>query len=103
MAMQVKPDTGEVGWKQRYRVTNWSEYDRALVNRGNLTFWFADAHDPTAMDTAAAWRAREGWAVLGDGDPALPEDQCVIPAALPRHGRIGEVADAPVPTGPAGT
>jgi hypothetical protein len=37
MAMRVKPDTGEVGLKQRYRVTNWSEYDRALVNRGNLT------------------------------------------------------------------
>ena len=43
MAMRVKPDTGEVGLKQRYRVTNWSEYDRALVNRGNLTIWFDDA------------------------------------------------------------
>ena len=42
MAMRVKPDTGEVGVKQRYRVTNWSEYDRALVNRGNLTIWFDD-------------------------------------------------------------
>ena len=43
MAMRVKPDTGGVGLKQRYRVTNWSEYDRALVNRGNLTIWFDDA------------------------------------------------------------
>ena len=43
MAMQVKPDMVEVGVKQRYRVTNWSEYDRALVNRGNLTIWFDDA------------------------------------------------------------
>ena len=42
MAMRVKADTGEVGLKQRYRVTNWSEYDRALVNRGNLTIWFDD-------------------------------------------------------------
>lgn len=42
MAMRVKPDTGEVGLKQQYRVTNWSEYDRALVNRGNLTIWFDD-------------------------------------------------------------
>ena len=41
MAMRVRPETGEVGLKQRYRVTNWSEYDRALVNRGNLTIWFA--------------------------------------------------------------
>ena len=42
MAMRVNPDTGEVGLKQRYRVTNWSEYDRALVNRGNPTIWFDD-------------------------------------------------------------
>ena len=42
MVMRVNPDTGEVGLKQRYRVTNWSEYDRALVNRGNLTIWFDD-------------------------------------------------------------
>lgn len=26
--------------KAQYRVTNWSEYDRALVERGNITFWF---------------------------------------------------------------
>lgn len=26
--------------KEKYRVTNWSEYDRALVERGNITFWF---------------------------------------------------------------
>ena len=42
MVMRVKADTGEVGLQQRYRVTNWSEYDRALVNRGNLTIWFDD-------------------------------------------------------------
>ena len=26
--------------KDRYQVKNWAEYDRALVNRGNLTIWF---------------------------------------------------------------
>lgn len=26
--------------KSGYRVRNWAEYDRALVNRGNLTIWF---------------------------------------------------------------
>lgn len=25
--------------KEKYRVTNWSEYDRALVEHGNITFW----------------------------------------------------------------
>lgn len=42
MAMRVKPKTGEDGLKQRYRVTNWSAYYRALVNRGNLTICFDD-------------------------------------------------------------
>jgi hypothetical protein len=26
--------------KGAYRVTNWPEYDRALVARGDITFWF---------------------------------------------------------------
>jgi len=30
----------EVTEKPRYRVTNWSEYDAALVKRGSLTVWF---------------------------------------------------------------
>ena len=28
--------------KAQYRVTNWPEYDRALVARGHLTLWFDD-------------------------------------------------------------
>lgn len=28
--------------KPLYRVKNWSEYDRALVQRGSLTFWLSD-------------------------------------------------------------
>lgn len=36
------PDSGvDVSPKKaKYRVTNWSEYDRALVARGDITFWF---------------------------------------------------------------
>ena len=30
-------------YKTRYRVTNWPEYDRALVRRGDLTIWFTPA------------------------------------------------------------
>jgi hypothetical protein len=29
--------------KVQYRVTNWPEYDRALVRRGSLTIWFDEA------------------------------------------------------------
>ncbi|MBK5964889.1 IS5/IS1182 family transposase [Thiocystis minor] len=41
------PDGGEGASpkKAKYRITNWSEYDRALVARGDLTFWF----DPEAI------------------------------------------------------
>ena len=36
--------------KARYRVTNWPEYDAALVRRGNLTVWFTE-------EAVAAWHA----------------------------------------------
>ena len=36
--------------KARYRVTNWSEYDASLRQRGSLTVWFTD-------EAVAAWRA----------------------------------------------
>ncbi|MER2624180.1 MAG: IS5 family transposase [Accumulibacter sp.] len=68
MAMRVKPDTGEVGLKQRYRVTNWSEYDRALVNRGNLTIWFDEAS------------IRDQWTPappVGRGKPGLYSDTAI--------------------------
>ena len=25
--------------KPRYKTTNWKQYNRALINRGSLTFW----------------------------------------------------------------
>jgi len=28
--------------KALYRVKNWSEYDKALVERGSITFWMSD-------------------------------------------------------------
>ena len=36
--------------KARYRVTNWPEYDAALVRRGSLTVWFIE-------EAMAAWHA----------------------------------------------
>ena len=33
----------------RYRVSNWRDYNRALVNRGRITFWFDEA-------AISAWR-----------------------------------------------
>jgi hypothetical protein len=36
--------------KARYRVTNWPDYDVALVRRGGITIWFTD-------EAVAAWHA----------------------------------------------
>ena len=36
--------------KSKYRVTNWPEYDAALLRRGSLTLWFTD-------EAVAAWQA----------------------------------------------
>ena len=37
--------------KTRYHVGNWAEYDRALVQRGDITMWISE-------DAIRAWRAR---------------------------------------------
>ena len=37
--------------RQKYRVTNWRDYDAALRNRGSLTIWFTE-------DAIAHWRAQ---------------------------------------------
>jgi len=29
-------------YKTKYRVSNWAEYDRALVERGNITLWISE-------------------------------------------------------------
>jgi IS5 family transposase len=36
-------------YKTKYRVSNWPEYDRALVERGNITLWISD-------DAIASWK-----------------------------------------------
>src|SRR5436305_6166845 len=36
--------------KAKYRVTNWPEYDCALVRRGSLTFWITE-------EAVEAWHA----------------------------------------------
>ncbi|MFT5950945.1 MAG: hypothetical protein ACI9BN_001201, partial [Francisella sp.] len=28
--------------KQKYKITNWSEYNKALKNRGSIDFWLTD-------------------------------------------------------------
>ena len=47
--------------KDKYRTRNWKEYNRALVNRGSITFWFSD-------DAIANW-----YSVGRTGKPGRPD------------------------------
>ena len=56
----------------RYRVRNWSDYNRALIARGRLTFWFDE-------DAVAAWRNADP--AKGPGAPKVYSDtaiQCAL-------------------------
>jgi hypothetical protein len=56
----------------RYRVRNWHDYNRALVSRGRLTFWFDEA-------AIAGWRNTE--LRSGAGTPRIYSDtaiQCAL-------------------------
>ena len=56
----------------RYRIRNWSTYNRALVARGRVTFWFDE-------DAITAWRNTDP--VTGPGTPKIYSDaaiQCAL-------------------------
>ena len=36
-------------YKTKYRVSNWAEYDQALVQRGDITLWISE-------DAVASWK-----------------------------------------------
>jgi hypothetical protein len=45
--------------KALYRVKNWSEYDKALVRRGSITFWMSDDFEKTWMYTGEKQRGSQ--------------------------------------------
>jgi len=59
--MTSKQDSFASKKKDKYRVRNWKEYNRSLVNRGSITFWFDE-------DAIEKWYATER-----DGKPGRPE------------------------------
>jgi hypothetical protein len=57
--------------KQKYRITNWKNYNRGLINRGNLTIWFGD-------DVQANWYApRKTKQPRAPGRPMIYSQQCI--------------------------
>ena len=45
--------------KALYRVKNWSEYDKALVERGSITFWLSDDFEKTWMHAGEKQRGSQ--------------------------------------------
>ncbi len=45
--------------KALYRVKNWSKYDKALVQRGSITFWLSDDFEKTWMYTGEKQRGSQ--------------------------------------------
>ncbi len=60
--------------KAKYRIRNWSDYNRSLVNRGSLTFWIAE-------DLLANWVEREKTGMRG-ASPRYSEAAIVAMASL---------------------
>lgn len=60
--------------KQKHRIRNWGEYNRALINRGSLTIWFED--------TPEKWKevARTG----NKGRPKTYSDEAILCALVIR-------------------
>ncbi len=52
----------------RYRVRNWSHYNRALIARGGLTFWIDEAALTTWRNTETRRGSGAPRVLLGYGD-----------------------------------
>ncbi len=53
MPKQTKPRSRQTGL---YRVNNWSEYEKALVQRGSITFWLSDGFEKSWLYTGKKQR-----------------------------------------------
>lgn len=53
----------------RYKVQNWSEYNKSLINRGSLTLWISE-------DAMKKWQATREKQTLGP--PRLYSDDAIL-------------------------
>ncbi|KEM48043.1 transposase DDE domain protein [Escherichia coli 6-319-05_S4_C3] len=62
--------------KQKFKITNWPTYNKALINRGSITFWLDD-------EAIQAWyesTTPSSRGMRGDADDFL--DCFIIPARI---------------------
>ena len=75
MSSKTKRSRVHPNFKTKYRVSNWPDYDRALIERGNITIWLS----PDAIDYVNA----HGTATeAGDIAESLATEQ-VLGSAIP--------------------
>lgn len=61
--------------KDKYRIRNWSEYNKSLKNRGSITFWFSE-------EVAQKWYSNEP--SDSPGRPYLYSDDAILCALMVR-------------------
>jgi hypothetical protein len=62
--------------KTKYRVKNWSDYNKSLINRGSITFWFSE-------DTLKKWILSEQTGKLGRA--RIYSDEAILCALMIRE------------------
>jgi IS5 family transposase len=65
-----------MGQRTKYRVQNWKDYNRSLVQRGSLTVWFSE-------DSIEQWLAKKGKGRRGR--PHIYSDDAILTALMIRY------------------
>ena len=60
-AKKTNPINTEKKKAPKYKVTNWSEYNKSLINRGNLTVWVDKEVDKTWLANKSGKRGRSNF------------------------------------------
>ena len=62
--------------KNSYRKSNWCQYNKSLINRGSITFWFSE-------DSIKNWKAKKDKKHFGR--PFLYSDSAILAACTVRY------------------
>jgi hypothetical protein len=62
--------------KTKYKITNWADYNKSLINRGSITFWFSE-------DVIAKWRSSKQTGKKGH--PEIYSDDAILCALVIRE------------------
>lgn len=62
--------------KARYKILNWADYNKSLINRGSLTFWFSE-------DAVKKWKSTKQ--TKAKGRPEIYSDEALLCALILRE------------------